>query len=558
MRNARRLFLVAFLLAVLHAPVSAQLSSPSDVEVEPALASIRPQAIQAHMRFLADDLLEGRGTASRGYDLAARYVAAVFEGEGLEPAGTGNSFFQPVPLKRTTTVEGECSLALLREGRRSELKRGEDFVAAADGLVEPDSSVTAPVAFVGFGVTAPESGYDDYAGIDVRGKVIAFLMGTPTSLAPHQRAYYAESLVKVGNAASRGAAGILVIMPPEMEKRISWELFTQVAAAPRLGWLDEKGRERFHFPEMRGYAYLSRKGAEELFRGAPRSLAEVFATAEANRPQSFDLPVQVSLRVVGRHERTESANVAAVLRGSDPRLREEYVLLTGHLDGLGINDPVGGDSIYNGAYDNASGIAILLEVAKALARLPKAPRRSVLFLVLTGEEEGMQGSDFYAQHPTVPIDRIVANINLDMVMMLHPLKDIIAFGAEHSSLGRVAEEAAGRLGITLSPDPIPEEVRMVRSDHYSFVRQGVPAIFLTSGFQTESADGGLAIFEKWRQERYHQPGDDLGQTFDFEAGARFARVNFLITWLVAQEEKRPGWNAGDFFGEKFARRQELR
>jgi hypothetical protein len=558
MRNARRLSLIAILPAVLQAPVSAQSSSPSAGEVEPALASIRPQAIQAHMRFLADDLLEGRGTASRGYDLAARYVASVFEGMGLEPAGTGDSFFQPVPLKKTATVESECSLALLRDGRKTRLKLGEDYVATADGLAELDSSVTAPVAFVGFGVTAPESGYDDYAGIDVRGKVIALLMGTPASLAPHQRSYYADSLVKVGNAASRGAAGILVIMPPEMEQRIPWEFLTQVVRAPRLGWVDEKGRERFHFPQMRGYAYLSRKGAEELFKGASRSLAEAFEAAEASRPQSFELPVQVSLRVVGRQERAESPNVAAVLRGSDPRLREEYVLLTGHLDGLGLNDPVEGDSIYNGAYDNASGIAILLEVAKAMSRLPAAPRRSVLFLAVTGEEEGLQGSDFFAQHPTVPIDRIVANVNLDMVMMLHPLRDVIAFGAEHSSLGRAVEEAAGRLGIAMSPDPIPEEVRFARSDHYSFVRQGIPAIFLTSGFKTESADGGLAIFEKWSQEHYHKPGDDLGQTFDFEAGARFARANFLIAWMVAQEEKPPNWNPGDFFGEKFSRRQAAR
>jgi hypothetical protein len=555
MGHVPRCFLIAILTAAVHGPVSAQPSGPPAAEVEQALASIRPQAIRAHMRFLADDLLEGRGTASRGYELAARYVETALEGMGLAPAGVGGGFSQPVPLRRTTTVESECSMALIRDGRRLELKPGEDYLADADGILERDSSVTAPVVFVGYGVTAPESGYDDYAGVDVRGKLVALLMGTPATLAPHQRAYYAESLTKVGNAASRGAVGILVITPPERERLVPWEFLVQAVRSPALGWLDDEGRERFHFPEMRGFAFLSRKGAEELFKGAPRSLAEVFEAVAASRPQSFELPVQVSLRVVGRQEKAASTNVAAVLRGSDSRLREEYVLLTAHLDHLGTSEPVDGDSIYNGAYDNASGVAILLEVARALSRLPVAPRRSVLFLAVTGEEEGLQGSDFFAQHPTVPVDRIVANVNLDMVMMLQPLRDVIAFGAEHSTLGRVVEEAARRLGVAVSPDPIPEEVRFVRSDHYSFVRQGIPAIFLTSGFQTgESADGGKALFEKWEQERYHRPGDDLSQAFDFEAGAQFARINFLIAWLVAQEEKAPSWNPGDFFAEKFWRR----
>ena len=246
--------------------------------------------------------------------------------------------------------------------------------------------------------------------------------------------------------------------------------------------------------------------------------------------------------------------MAAVLRGSDPRLNQEYVVMSAHLDHLGVGEPVAGDAIYNGAYDNASGVAVLLEVARAFARLPVAPRRSVLFLAVTGEEEGLNGSDFFAHHPTLPIDRVVADTNLDMFLMLHPLRDVIAFGAEHSSLGPTVEEAARRLGIEVSQDPFPEEVLFIRSDHYSFVQQGVPAIFLTGGFKTgDPAVDGRAAWDKWMRETYHHPGDDMSQVIDFAAGAQFAKLNFLISYLVAQNDDAPRWNPGDFFGDKFRR-----
>lgn len=552
MRPARTALLIAICALVLPGLVSAQPSSPPDADVEKALASIRPEAVRAHMRFLADDLLEGRETASRGYDLAARYVETVFQGLGLEPAGAGGGYLQPVPLRRTEMVESESALALLRDGRRTELQFGEDYFSTATGLAEMDSSVTAPVVFVGYGVTAPELEYDDYAGVDVRGKIVAILMGAPASFPADQRAFYSENLGKVRAAASRGAVGVLGMPTPLAEQRLPWEVLVRGSRTPGFSWADERGGGRAVPPEIRGLALINRKTAELFFEGAPRSLQEVFETAEAGRPQAFDLPVQASLRTVGRWERTESPNVAAVLRGSDPRLREEYVVVTAHLDHLGVGVPVEGDAIYNGAYDNASGIAILLELARAFTRLPVPPRRSVLFLALTAEERGLQGSDFFAHRPTVVIDRIVANMNLDMFLMLYPLRDVIAYGSEHSSLRRVVEEAAGRLGIGVSPDPWPEEVVFIRSDHYSFVRQGIPAMMLTAGVQTGDS-AGAEVVRKWLQERYHQPGDDMSQELDFEAGAQFVRLNFLISWLVAQEDEAPRWNPGDFFGEKFSR-----
>jgi hypothetical protein len=422
--------------------------------------------------------------------------------------------------------------------------------------VPEESSATAPLVFVGFGITAPELGYDDYAGIDVRGKIVVLLAGAPPSFPHDQRAYYSDPVVGNKNAIARGAVGVLAIFTPEMEKIAPpWETLVRELKKPSLTWADETGRPWFTSPNT---ALLHRKAAEDLFAGAPHSLEDVFKNAETGRPRSFDLPVQASLRVSGRSNRVESPNVAAVLPGSDPKLKDEYIVLTAHLDHVGVGKPVAGehdaDLIHNGAIDNASGIAILLEVANAFTRLSTPPRRSILFLAVTGEEEGLEGSKFFARHPTIPIDRVVANINLDMVLMLYPLKDVIAFGAEHSSLDLTVHEAARRLGIEVSPDPFPQQVMFIRSDHYAFVQQGVPSIFLTVGLQTaDPAVDSRALLSKWMQETYHKPGDDMSQPIDFGAGAQFARLNFLISYLVAQSDKAPSWNPGDFFGEKFRR-----
>jgi hypothetical protein len=540
---------ISFLALAISCPALAQ--PPIPAAVEQALATVRPQAIAAHMRFLADDLLEGRRVATRGHDIAAKYVAVQFEALGLQPAGTGGGYFQVVPLRRLTKDESACSVAISRAGRTTNLTYGTDFLAGFRG---ENQEVTAPVAFVGFGVTAPELGYDDYAGIDVHGKIVALLAGAPATFPHDQRAYYSSPWNRFKSAAAHGAVGVLAIFPPEMEKMFPWELATRQDRISTLTWVDESGRPHRALPEIRGIGALSRKGAEQLFEGAPKSLEEVFKTAENGKPQSFDLPVQASLRTAGRFESTESPNVAAVLVGSDPRLRDEYVVLSAHLDHLGIGEPIAGDAIYNGAYDNASGIAIMLEVANAFTHLPSPPKRSILFLATTGEEAGLQGSDFFANHPTVPIDRIVADVNLDMFLMLHPLRDVIAFGAEHSSLLRTVEEATGRLGIAITPDPFPEQVMFIRSDHYSFVQQGVPAISLSGGFQTsDPAVDGQAQWAKWTQERYHHPSDDMNQEMDFQAGARFAQLNFLITYSLAEDDHPPVWNPGDFFGDTFRR-----
>jgi Peptidase family M28/PA domain len=521
-------------------------------EVERAMEGIRPQAIRAHMRFLADDLLEGRKTATRGHELAAKYVASAFEGLGFEPAGTGNTYFQPVPMLRMTMDESRTSLVLERNGRKTSLVYGKDYIGSF--IAEAESSVSAPLIYVGSGTTAPELKHDDYAGVDARGKIVVLAIGAPPSFPPDQRAYYTDRQVLIQNAQAHGAVGALFLATPELQRRMSWEVAVRASRSLAMTWRDEAGRPHDRPTEIRGMAVLGPDGAAKLFAGAPHSLDEAFKAAAAGRPLNFDLPGRATLRTVSRCEPIESPNVAAVLRGSDPTLRDEYIVVSAHLDHIGVGDPVEGDSIYNGAYDNASGIAVLLEMAEAFTHLPSPPRRSVLFLAVTAEEVGLQGSDYFARHPTVPSGRIVANVNLDMFLMLYPLKDVIAFGAEHSSLASTLKQAAGRLGIEVSPDPAPEEVIFTRSDQYSFVQQGVPAVFLTAGQQTtDPAIDSVAAWSRWLGERYHKPSDDMNQPIDFESGARFARLNFLLTWLVAQEDKSPSWNPGDFFGETFGR-----
>lgn len=527
----------------------------SDPAVNTALEQIQPEAVRAHIRFLADDLLEGRGTGTRGYQLAANYVAAHFEALGLEPAGADGTYFQAVPLRKVDVVPSESSLTLVRGDQSQVLKYAEDYLMEGEFL-RKNVSTAAPVVFVGFGVTAPELEYNDYAGVDVRGKIVAQLFGAPASFPHSQRAYYSSQALKAETAAAHGAVAILTFLTPERAKMWPWDWIVPQSKMGEMCWLDEEGTPHAGcigvVPEIRGRAFLSRAGAEALFTGAPQSLNEVFTAAEAGKPPAFDLPVEARIKTVSRHSQVESPNIAAVLCGSDSLTREEYVVFTAHLDHLGIGEPVDGDSIYNGAVDNASGVAVLLEVARVFASLPQPPRRSVLFLAVTGEEKWLLGSEYFAQYPTVPHKSIVANINIDSAVMNRALLDVVAYGAEHSSLARVVEQAAGQIGLEVSPDPQPEEVFFVRADQYSFVRKGVPAVWLFGGNQTGDPDlDGATLMKEWMQTIYHMPKDDFSQPLEFEVGAKLAKVNFLIGYQVANETPRPTWNPGDFFGEKF-------
>jgi peptidase M28-like protein len=512
------------------------------------LGDIRAEPIRAHMRFLADDRLEGRGTGTRGYDIAAAYVTSQLEALGLKPAGKDGSWLQPVPFRRSDVIQRQCALAMGDPKRERPLRYGVDYVMGND-YVRERGEVTAPMAFAGFGVSAPELGYDDYAQVDVRGKVVVLLSGAPPTFPHDQRAFYSKSTIKEENAVGHGAIGIISVRTPVDERRSTWERLVRQSALYGTRWLAPDGTPSHARPELRIGAALQRDAAEALFARGPRPLAAVFATADSGRPQGFDLATSIRARRVCRHQRIESPNVVARLPGSDSKLRDEHVVVTAHLDHLGISAPVQGDSINNGAYDNASGIGILIEMARALARSEPRPKRSVLFVAVTGEEKGLQGSEYFARNPTVP--DIIADINLDMFLMLEPLRNVVVYGGEHSSLGPVFERAAGRLGIGVIPDPAPEEVIFIRSDQYSFVQEGIPAAFPTAGGERsrESSDR----IQGWLRTIYHSPQDDMSQEFVWSAAVKFAQLNLLATWMVANDPKRPTWNAGDFFGEKFGR-----
>ena len=515
-----------------------------------ALATIRGEALRAHMRFLADDRLEGRGTATRGHEIAAAYMATQFEAAGLEPGGVRGTWFQPVPFRRLQSIPVEGALALLRGGREQRLVRDTDYLLGYDPVHERDR-ITAPLAFAGFGVTAPELGYDDYAHVDVRGKIAVLLSGGPPTFPSEQRAYYSSLLVKTRNAVARGAVGIVTVRTPVDEARGPWARNVNQSRLPGMRWLDPDGVPNESHPQLELTATLSRSGANALFADSPVPLDRVFADAEAGRAQGFDLPARMRAWSRTRHSRVESPNVLGLLHGSDPKLEDEVVVVTAHLDHLGIGVPVNGDSIHNGAYDNATGCGALIELARAFASLPTRPRRSLLFVAVTGEEKGLQGSDYFAHFPIVPLPRIVADINMDMFLMLEPMRDVIVFGGEHSSLGPMAARA---VGLSPVPDPAPEEVVFIRSDQFPFVRQGVPAVFpVLSGAREVAPGDSLSPMQRWRRTIYHSPQDDMTQPMDMESGARFMRMQFLLALDVANATARPTWNRGDFFGDTFAK-----
>ena len=529
-------------------------ASAGNNAVDEALATIRPEAIRANMTFLADDALEGRGTGTRGYAVAAKFMAAQFAALGLQPAGDAGSYFQDVPFRSMRPDQTQTTLSLVRSGKEESLTYREDFITRGDP-VRPDTSVEAPVVFVGFGVTAPEQGYDDYRGIDAKGKIVALVFGAP-NFESSMKAHYSSSQGKLANAAAHGAVGIITLDSPTMEQVYSFSEQVRDLALPQFRWLDKQGTPNNYYPELKGTAILSLAATARFFADSPHTADEVYAALKTGKPISFDLPVTAKIRNVTKLDDVHSPNVVAKLEGSDPALKAESVVYSAHLDHLGIGAPVNGDSIYNGALDNASGSAILIEMARAFTSMKVRPRRSILFLAVTAEEAGLLGSDYFAHYPTVPKSAIVADVNTDEDPMFWPLADIVAFGAEHSSIESAIHRACERMHLSQSADPAPEQVVFIRSDQYSFVKQGIPAVMPTPGGKSTNPNlNPGAIFTNWERTRYHQPQDDMQQPgLDFETAAQFARFAFLTGYFISQDTERPTWNKGDFFGDHYGKR----
>ena len=506
--------------------------------------------IRAHITFLASDLLQGRDTGSPGYDIAANYVAAQFAQLGLKPAGANGTFFQPVPLVAVRPRDEGRYVLKAKDGTEVTLTFGDDYMVARPFGPET-RKLSAPMVFVGFGVVAPEKKRDDYKGLDLKGKIVVVLSGAPSAWQTEERAYYANGRTKREQAAKRGAVGMISLYLPADEKRRPFAESKRDWQHWAMNWRKPDGAPNDTAPETPSLGSLSLQGAEKLFAGARVPYAKIAEAAEKPQGETPRFALATSLDVTLHTETrmSESANVAAMLEGSDPTLKSEVVVLSAHLDHIGISPPLNGDSINNGALDNAAGIATMLEVARAFKESGKVPRRSVLFLAVTGEEKGLLGSEYFARNPTVPATSLAANVNLDMPVLTYAFTDVVAFGADRSTLGPAVARAAAKTGVAHSPDPMPEEGLFTRSDHFRFVEAGIPSIFQMTGFQ----NGGEAGFRGFLASCYHKPCDDLALPINYEAGARFAVINYGIAREIADGDARPVWKKGDFFGGKFAR-----
>jgi hypothetical protein len=513
-------------------------------------SKIRAAAIRAHLEFLASDLMEGREAGTRGYDLAANYVASMYQQIGLQPAGA-TGYMQPVPLRSSILVPKSVTLSVHGAGGIRTFTDA-DHVAARASSTEVDQNLEAECVFAGFGVVSPEHKRDDYAGLDVRGKFVVVLGGPPPGLPAEVAGHLGSTAEQRSRAAERGALGVFVIYTPALEARWPFNRLASVYAQPQMEWFDPS-IPRPPGDQLRGFALIDETAAAALFERAPRSLQAVMKEAQTRAPRGFELKTRAKFARRSQHSEATSANVVGMLPGSDPAVSNEVIAFTSHLDHVGIGEPVNGDRIYNGALDNAAGIAAMLEVARVLANQPQKLRRSVLFIAVTAEEKGLIGSDYFASKPTVPRERLVGVINLDGAMPFYQLVDVIGYGADSSTLGRSLKEAAASLNITVSPDLEPGQQFFTRSDHYPFVRRGIPGIFLIAG-NTATPDGKNVqqINERWAREHLHQPSDDLNQPFDDGHLVHWAELFRRWTERTANADERPLWYANDYFGKRFA------
>jgi hypothetical protein len=507
-------------------------------------------ALKSHIMFLASDQLRGREAGSAEYDIAAQYVASQFYEQGLRPAGDDGSYLQKVPLVSYKPADKGAMSIARKGGAPLTLVFGEDYVPAANPN-KLEYSVTAPVVFVGQGIVG--LGRDDYKGVNVKGKIVAFFGGAPSSFPAEERAHFSSPATKAEIAMKKGAVGYITLESP-VAGRGNYP-FKMIAAnfdRPRTTWADANGLGHIPTPAAPGLGMLSQAGAAKLFEGGKTPWASIIETAKTDGAtfRAVQLPATLSVTLKTVATPITSYNVAGILPGSDPALAKEVVVLTAHLDHVGVGKPnAKGDPIYNGAMDNAVGIASLIEEARRFKASGKAPRRSVMFLAVTAEEKGLVGSDYFAQNPTVPKANIVANVNLDMPIINYKFEDVTPFGAAHSTLGETVARAAAQIGVGVGGDPRPDEAFFVRSDHYRFVQQGIPSVFLWPG----EKGPGKAATDAFLSTNYHQPSDDLVQqpAIDWESGARFVDVNYRIAREIADADQKPMWKKGDFFGTTF-------
>lgn len=492
-----------------------------------------------YVKFLADDNMEGRETGSEGLKKAEAYVVEQLMKAGLEPAGA-NGFYQPVKFESRQIVEKASSAALIRNGKVEPLVLGEDAFFGTRVDLAPE--VEAPLVFVGYGLRVPEKNYNDLEGLNLKGKVAVVFTGSPEDMPAALASHYQSASERWKPFKEAGALGIITI-PNPAAMDIPWSRMSANRAHPSMELVGPE------FNETAGYKLamtFNPEKAEQLFSSSGHSFSEIVELGKARKPlPHFPLNVSIKAKTKVEKKPLQSSNIVAKLPGSDPQLKNEYVVLSAHIDHIGIGEPINGDRLYNGAMDNASGSAVLMDVAASLKQSPEKLKRSLLFVFVTGEEKGLLGSKYFTAHPTVDPKSMMADINIDMFLPIVPLKVLTVYGLAESDLGDMVREVAQSQGLAIQPDPEPLRNAFIRSDQYNFIRHGIPALAMKVGFEPGSPE--QKIFKDWLTQRYHAPSDDLNQPVDVSAAGKYEDVIRGLMVAVANEDKRPQWKAESFF-----------
>ena len=527
-----------------------QPAAPGAMRMPPAafaaMQSINPDRLRAHTRFLSHDLLEGRGTGQRGGDIAAEYIATQFATYGLKPAGDNGSYMQRVPMVGITPL-AETKFALVGPGSDSrDLKVLDDYVAY-DQTQKPESDVNADIVFVGYGIEAPEYNWDDYKGVDVKGKVLLMLVNEPGNDDPkffkgRALTYYGRWTYKYEEAARKGAVGAILIHRTDMAS-YGWEVVRNSNSGEK-SYLELDGT-----PKLKVAAWVQLAVAEALAKKSGLDLNKLMADARTREFKPVPLQSKLVAHMVSKVRPFASNNVIGVLPGSDPKRKDEAVMFTAHYDHLGIRPDMPGDNIYNGADDNATGCAILLELAQVYGAAAQKPPRSLIFASVTAEEQGLLGSEYLGKHTPIPAGKITLDLNYDDVPPLGSPEEVEVSGSERTTFYPVVESLAKEFRLDIKPDSRPEAGHYYRSDHFSLARVGIPAFSVNQGMKFKGHDEawGRAQADEYTAKHYHQPSDEYHPEMDFTSDAAMARFGFALGWEAASLPHLVGWDKGDEF-----------
>jgi Zn-dependent M28 family amino/carboxypeptidase len=534
-----RKILLPVALTAIFLPALSAAQIPQPASAPAAKSQFDGNSWWGYVKVLAANDMEGRETGSPALRRAEAFIVEQLQKNRLEPAGA-DGFYQTMQFESRQIVESGSSLNLLKGKLVEPLSFADD--AFFSTRVDLAPSVEAPLVFAGYGLSIPEKNYDDLAGLDLKGKVAVFVSGAPADIPGALASHYQSTAERWKALKKAGAVGTIVILNPA-SMDIPWARISANRAHPNMSLIGQE------FNETAGQklaVLFNPASAGKLFEGSGHNLQEILDLARERKPlPTFPLALSIRAKAEVNKKKVESANVVAKLPGSDAKLQNEYVVLSAHIDHIGIGEPIHGDRIYNGAMDNASGSAVLLDVAASLRKSAEKPRRSILFLFLTGEEKGLLGSRYFTEHPTVRPESMVADINIDMFLPIIPLKVLTIYGLAESDLGDMARQVAQSLGIRSQPDPEPQRNAFIRSDQYNFIRHGVPALAMKVGFDPGSPE--QQRFKDWLTHRYHAPSDDLDQPVDMSAAARYEDVIRGLLLRVADEQDHPQWKADSFF-----------